>query len=159
MTAKTDRFENQISDFLWRGQPLVIGGATATWSTAPTYYIGLLTGAPSDSSAGTEVSGTGYARVAITASLTAFSGTQTPGSTTASTGTDGTIENNAVLSFARPDTTANWGSVGWFGIYDAASGGNLLEYAVVNGGTPVAIGPGVSTVQFAAGSLSLQEDN
>lgn len=159
MTAKTDYAENRLSDFLRRGQPLVIGGATATWNTPPIFYVGLLTAAPSDSAAGTEVSGTGYARVAITSSLTAWSGTQAPGSTTASTGSDGTIENNNAITFSRPDTTASWGNVSHFALYDAPSGGNMWDWGLVNNGTPVSIGSGVSTVQFAAGTLSLQEDN
>ncbi|MGZ8172565.1 MAG: phage tail fiber protein [Methylobacter sp.] len=158
MSAKSDYFENKLSDVLWRGQSLTIGSATLSWSEAPTYFLGLLKVAGSDSSAGTEISGGSYARQPLAASLANISGTQSAGSTTASSGTDGTVENNNVLTFAdMPDTTGANALVE-FGIYDAVTGGNLLERAVLNGGTPVQASAG-ATLTFAAGTLTLQEDN
>jgi len=156
MTAKTDYFENKLTDFLFRGQTLVIGGSTATWSAAPTFYIGLHTTSPTDSSAGTETSGGSYARQPIAASLANMAGTQSAGSTTASTGTNATTSNNNVITFTNMPDTSTVGLVS-FGIYDAVSGGNLLEYAALTG-QPIKASAG-ATLTFAAGALTIQEDN
>jgi len=77
----TDNYENSIADHLFRGQAL---SATSPAS----YYISLHTTSCTDSAAGTEVSGGSYARVAVTRSLTGWTGTH--GTTTgASSGTNG----------------------------------------------------------------------
>ena len=155
MSSKTDYFENKLTDVLWRGQSLTIGASTLSWSTAPTFYIGLLTTAPTDSSAGVEATGGSYARQPITAALANFAGTQAAASTLASSGTGGTTSNNAVITFSSmPDTTTT--TVKAFGIYDASTAGNLLEYASFL--TPVAASAG-ATMTFAAGALTIQEDN
>jgi hypothetical protein len=88
----------------------------------PTAYIALFTTAPIDDS-GTgaiEVSGGAYARVVTTQGT---SGTWAAASTT----TDPTTEANA-LAITFPTATANWGTVVAFGIYDAATAGNLLAW-------------------------------
>jgi len=159
MSSKTDYFENKLIDFLFRNQTLTIGSAVATWSTAPVFYIGLLKVAPTDSTAGTEHTGGSYARQPITASLTAMAGTQSAGSTTASSGTNGTTSNNASIVFSdMPDTSISGtnGSVA-FGIYDAVTGGNLLEWALLTS-QPILAATG-ATLTFAAGNLTIQEDN
>lgn len=144
MGALSDYLENKIVDHVLR----------ATAYTAPvTVYVGLLTAAPSDTGGGTEVSGNAYARVAITSGTAAWNNTQ--GNTTgASTGTDGTIENAAVITFPTP--TAGWGTVTHWGVYDAATAGNLLFYAPLTVSKTINTGDAVS---FAAGALSLQIDN
>lgn len=97
--------------------------------------------------------GNGYVRNAITASLTNWSGTQAQNSTTASTGTDGTIENSIQLTFAP---TADWGVAFGFAAWDAATGGNAWKYAANT--TPLAITAG-STPTFAVNAITLQEDD
>lgn len=145
MSALTDYLENIVIDWLLRA---------TTYTPPATLYIGLLTAAPSDAVGGTEVSGGSYARVAVTSGTSAWYNTQ--GNTTgASSGTDGTTENAAAITFPAP--TANWGSVVAFGIYDAASGGNLLIQSVL--GTPKTINAGDAAPSFAAGALSIQIDN
>jgi hypothetical protein len=128
MAAFTDFFENKLLDFLFRGAALTgVATATAAAGTGPaTLYIGLFTVAPTDSTAGTEVSGGNYARVAVTSSTTNWAGTQSAGSTTASSGTGGTTSNNSTITFNTP--SANWGTVTSFGIFDASTAGNLLIY-------------------------------
>ena len=153
MSSKTDYFENKLTDVLWRNQSLVVGGATLSWSSAPTYYVGLLTAAASDSSAGTEVTGGSYARQSVVASLANMAGTQSAGSTTASSGTGGTTSNNGTLTFASMPACTLVG----FAVYDASSGGNQLEYALLTG-QPIAVASG-ATVSFSAGQLTIQEDN
>ena len=144
MAALSDYLENKILDHILR----------ATAFTAPaSVHVGLLTAAPSDTGGGVEVSGGGYARVAVTSGTAAWNNTQ--GNTTgASTGADGTIENAAVVTFPTP--TAGWGTVTHFAVYDAATAGNLLFYAALTTAKTINTGDAVS---FAAGALSLQIDN
>ena len=146
MSAKTDYLENKIIDWLFRGQ---------TFTPPATLYVGLFTANPSDTGGGTEVTGGSYARVAVTGSLANWAGTQSAGSTTASSGTGGTTSNNNAITFPSP--TANWGVVTGFGVFDAASGGNLLIYGSLT--TSKTINNGDAAPSFAAGALTYQEDN
>ena len=78
--------------------------------TRPTsWYVGLFTSDPTDTgAAGTEVSGNGYARTAATFSVTGD-----------------TASNTAGVEFPAA-TGGDWGTVGWIGIMDASTGGNML---------------------------------
>lgn len=143
--ALTDYAENKIVDAVMRGQTL---GAPATW------YVALYTVCPTDSTAGTEVTGGSYARVAVTAGLTQWAGTQSAGSTTASSGTGGTTSNNATISFPTP--TAGWGTVVCWGLTDAASSGNLWIYSALTVNKTINNGDSVS---FSAGAATFQIDN
>lgn len=156
MAAMSDFLENKIIDWLFRGQAIGITGASAAAGSGPTsLYVGLLTAAPSDVGGGTEVTGGSYARVAIASSLTGWAGTQAAASTVASSGTSGTTSNNAAITFPAP--TASWGSIGWFGIYDAVTGGNLLFWGAL--GTAKTVNSGDAAPSFAAAALSIQIDN
>lgn len=82
--------------------------------TSPTaLYVGLFTTTPSDSTAGTEVSGGSYARQTVAFSFTS--------------GDPSSVTNTAQITF--PTSTASWGTVTHAGIYDALTGGNFLAYA------------------------------
>jgi hypothetical protein len=156
MSAFTDFLENKFIDWFFRAQAIGIAGATAAAGTGPAnLYIGLLTAAPSDSAAGTEVSGNAYARVAVASSLANWAGTQSAGSTTASSGSSGTTSNNNAVSFPTP-TPAGWGTVTHFGVYDSASGGSLLIQSALTASKVINAGDSVS---FAAGTLTVQADN
>jgi hypothetical protein len=146
MAAMTDYLENKIIDWLLRGQ---------SFTPPATVYVALFTAAPSDAGGGTEVSGGSYARVAVIASLANWAGTQSAGSTTASSGTTGTTSNNSSITFPAP--TANWGVVTHFGIFDAASSGNLLIWSAL--GTAKTINNGDAAPFFPAGALTFQDDN
>jgi hypothetical protein len=137
----SDFLENKLVDQLFRGQ---------TAPTTSTLYVGLLTSAPSDSGGGSEVSGGSYARVAVTSSLANWAGTQTAGSTAASSGSGGQTSNNVALTFPTP--TAGWGTVTHFGIYDASTGGNLLFWGTLTISKTV---NQADTVTFPAASLSI----
>lgn len=145
MAAMSDYLENKIIDQVFRGQ---------AYSFPATLYVGLFTAAPSDTGGGTEASGGSYSRASVAASLANFAGTQGAGTTVASSGTTGTTSNNGSITFATP--TASWGTVVAFGIFDAASGGNLLFYGTLT--ISKTINPG-DTVTFPAASLSIQIDN
>ena len=103
MAGFTNYLEDKVIAHLFGG----------TAYTAPgTWYVGLQTATPSDSAAGTEVSGGAYARQSVAWTI------QTGGTAQAS--------NTAALTF--PAATTDWGTVTHAGVYDAATGGNLVAY-------------------------------
>ena len=144
--ALTDHAENKLTDALWRAQSL---GAPGTW------YIGLDTVACTETGGGTEVTGGSYARVGVAASLAAWAGTQSSGSTTASSGTGGTTSNNAAITFPTP--TADWGQAVSFRVWDAASGGNAWLCQAL--ATPKTINNGDAAPVFNPAALTIQIDN
>lgn len=146
MAAMSDYLENKLVDFLLRAQAFV---------PPTTTYVALFTATPSDIGGGTEVTLGAYARVAITSGLAAWAGTQAASSTVASTGTNGTTSNNATITYPAP--TANWGTVTSFGIYDAATGGNLLFYATLTASKIISSGDAAPS--FAISALTFQIDN
>jgi len=96
---------------------LLNGTLNATTYTAPTtVYVSLWTSNPNDDGSGTEVSGGSYARVAV--------------SFATASGTSGEVLNDAAVEFAA--ATASWGVVGWIGINDAVSGGNLMYHTALD---------------------------
>jgi hypothetical protein len=137
----SDFLENKLIDQIFRGESA---------PTTSTLYVGLLTAAPSDSGGGTEVSGNNYSRASVSSTLANWAGTQSSGSTTTSSGTGGATSNNGAITFATP--SGNWGEVTHFGIYDAASSGNLLFYGSLTISKTINNG---DTVSFPAGSLSI----
>ena len=111
--------------------------------TAPvTVYAALYTAAPSDSGGGTEATGGAYARVAITNNATNWPAAAS-----------GAKSNGTVITF--PTATANWGTVTHFGVFDAATAGNLLNWGALT--TSQAVNTG-ATPSFAAGALSITLD-
>jgi hypothetical protein len=87
----------------------------ATAYTAPTnVYVGLFTSDPTDAGSGTEVSGGSYARQEVTFSSPS----------------NGVTSNSADIIFDQ--ATADWGIVGWIGIFDALTTGNLLYHTDLN---------------------------
>ena len=93
--------------------------------------------------------------MAVTSSLTAWDNTQAASSSAVSSGTTGTTRNQAAITFPAP--TANWGTVTGAGIYDAASGGNLLIYSTLTASKTV--NNGDAAPSFAANALTFQIDN
>lgn len=79
-----------------------------------TYYLALFLTDPTASATGTEVSGGGYARKIITF-----------GAPTLVAGKEQVV-NSADVDFGT--MTADVGTVAYWGVYDAVSGGNLLWY-------------------------------
>lgn len=105
----SDYLEGQLIDHLFR---------TNTWSKPSTLYFSLHTGDPGeDGATANEVSGNGYARVAVTpgdANFTAQADAS-PGRKT---------QNNVAITFPSP--TGAWGTITYVGVWSAASAGNLL---------------------------------
>jgi hypothetical protein len=156
MTAMSDFLENKLIDWFFRAQAIGVTGATAAAGTGPAnLYVALFTANPSDTGGGTEVSGGSYARVTVASSLANWAGTQSAGSTTASSGTGGTTSNNNAITFPTP--SANWGSITGVGIYDATTAGNLLFWGAL--GTAKTVNNGDPAPSFAAAALTVQIDN
>ena len=105
-----------------------------TYTSVATVYVSLWTSDPTDAGSGTEVSGGSYARTAVTF------GSPSNGVTT----------NSGDVTF--PTATASWGTVGWIGINDAATSGNLLYHTALD--TAKAIDSG-DIFKISTGNLSV----
>jgi len=103
--------------------------------TAPAaVYVALFTSDPTDAGSGTEVTGGSYARTAVTFAAPS----------------NGVSLSNADCTFTQ--ATAAWGTVGWIGIYDASTSGNLLYH------TPLDVSKAIDTgdiFKIVSGSLSV----
>lgn len=142
----SDFAENKMVDAVLRGQAL---------AAPATMFIALYTACPTDATAGTEVTGGSYARVAVTSSLANWAGTQAAASTVASSGTGGTTSNNATITFPAP--TANWGVVTCVGWMDASTAGNLWIYNALT--ISKTINNGDAAPSFGISALTFQVDN
>jgi hypothetical protein len=143
---------NSLIDRLIRGQSL-------TFETE--FYVSLFTVIPTRSTSGTELSTgagfTGYARQQVPADMTSWSGTQSDGSTTASSGTRDYISNNIEIEFVS-SLAAAWNGMVGVGLHDAVSGGNLLMFgSIVNSsGTAISVSRAIGEqVVFAPGELRI----
>jgi len=103
-----DFLEDELLDHTFAGQ---------SYAAPATHYIALYTVAPNGAGGGTEVSGNGYARVAVTANLTNWP---------ASVGS--AIANGAAFVFPTA-SGGNWGTIVAMAILDAATAGNFMGVA------------------------------
>lgn len=125
MSAMSDYLENEILDH-------ILG--TGAYTMPTTVYIGLSTASFNDDNSGTELSGSGYARVAAT--FSAASG--------------GTTSNSAAVEFAA--ATGSWGSISHFGVFDASTAGNLLIHGAFTTAKTIATG---DILKISAGDLDI----
>ena len=102
--------------------------------------MALFTAAPTDAGGGTEVTGGAYARLAVTNNATNFPAAAA-----------GAKSNGVDFTFVTA-AGANWGTVVAFGIFDAASAGNMLTWADLTVSKAVNDG---DTAKFTAGDLDL----
>lgn len=121
--------------------------ASATSFTPPATYVALFTSAPGDGDAGTEVSGGSYARVQVNQD----GATQPYWNAPIDDAGPQVIDNAGEIVF--PQATADWGTVTAVGIYDAATGGNLLYHGSLATSKSVTTN---DTFKFAAGDLDLK---
>ena len=136
--------QNKTIDFWFR---------SGTFPKPTAWYVALFTAPPSDAGGGTEVVGGSYARVNLPPLDTNWTATQ-GGTAGVSTGPSGTTTNAVTITYPAP--TANWGTVGYFGLYDAVAGGNLWIWDAlvvprpILGGDPApAFPPGALTITIA----------
>lgn len=106
-----------------------------SFTAVATPYVALYTSDPTDADTGTEVSGGSYARQSVTFGAPS----------------NGVTTNSADVTF--PTATGTWGTVGWIGIRDASTGGNLLYH------TPLDVSKSITSgdvFKIATGNLSVQ---
>lgn len=120
---------------------LATGQATSIWSTTPYVpYIGLFTVAPTDSAAGTECTGGGYARVS-TAGLWG-----TPAS--------GQVANSSAIALAAfTGTVSGAAPFVAFGLFTAITAGTLVIYGDLT--DPTKVFGASDTAAFPIGALIL----
>ena len=127
MSQATDYLEEKVLSALASLGSVDLSDGSVTAGTGG--FIGLLTGAPSDSSAGTEVTTTG----------TAYGRVQVGGSGQGSfTGSGGSVSNDT--EFRWSDATAAWGTITHVGLFDASTGGNLLVYGQLQSSVDIDVG-------------------
>lgn len=119
-------FANKLIDYIFRKQP---------YPQNLTLFVGLHHTLGEN---GEEVNAGGYSRASIPCSLSSWSGTQGPGTSTPSFGGTKLTTNNVAIQFPAP--TEDWGSVVAIGIYDSDVGGNLLMYSALNDATNIQAG-------------------
>jgi hypothetical protein len=105
-----------------------------TYTSPATVYVSLWTSDPTDAGSGTEVSGGSYARTAVTMAAPS----------------NGVSVSSADVTF--PQATASWGTVGWIGINDALTTGNLLYHTPLDASKTIDIG---DIFKIASGNLSV----
>lgn len=139
MSAISDYLEHAWLDMLASGSAF----------TAPSTYVALFTSDPTDAGTGTEVSGGSYARVQVNQD----GATQPYWNTIADSGSTKLADNNGAITF--PTATASWGTVTHVGVFDAATGGNLLYHGSLSASKTVGDG---DTFEIADGDLDLTLD-
>ena len=145
MAGFTNYLEDKIINHLFGDDT---GASGADHYTAPTtWYVGLQTASPSDSAAGTEVSGGAYARQAV--------------AWTIASGGTAQASNTAALVF--PAATTDWGTGTHAGIYDGSGGSaNLVAYETLtktdfSTANPKVVNTG-DIFKIDAGNLKIQLD-
>lgn len=133
--SKTDAVETDILN-------LFVGKATTIFTTTPiTPFIALFTTAPTESTAGTEVSGSSYARQSVIAASWTLSGTAPT-----------QAANNAAVNF--PVVTSTGYTVVGAGLMTLVTVGTLLRWATTTS-TALAVG---DNGQFAISAIVFTED-
>jgi hypothetical protein len=106
-----------------------------TYTSPATVYVGLYTTDPTDANTGTEVSSGSYARQSVTFAAPS----------------NGLSASDADVTF--PQATGNWGTVGWIGILDAATSGNLLYHSPLDSAKTIETG---DIFKIESGNLTVQ---
>lgn len=105
-----------------------------SYTSPAVVYLALYTSDPTDADTGTEVTGNGYARQAITFGAPS----------------NGVSTNSAAIEF--PQATGSFGTVTHVGIRDALTTGNLLFHTPLDASKTIATG---DVFRVAIGSLSV----
>lgn len=125
MAAISDYLENALINATLRN---------TTYTSPADVYVGLFTTDPTDDGSGTEVSGGSYARTIATFA----------------TPSNGSSSTNADVQF--PQATGNWGTITHFGIFDAATTGNLLYHGILTAAKTIETG---DVFKIASGNLTV----
>jgi hypothetical protein len=106
-----------------------------TYTSPTTVYVGLFTTDPTDAGSGTEVSGGSYARQ----------------SASFASPSNGVSSTDADITF--PQATGSWGTVGWIGIFDNLTSGNLLYHTALDTSKTIDVN---DIFKISSGSLTVQ---
>jgi hypothetical protein len=105
--------------------------------TRPTaWYVGLFTTDPGEASGGTEVSGNGYAREAVTFTVSGD-----------------TASNSAAVEFDA--ATGSWGTITHIAVFDASTSGNQIAYAALTASKAIDTG---DVLRISTGELDITLD-
>lgn len=108
--------------------------------TPPTIYVALSTDDPTDDGSGiAEPSGGSYARY-------------TTAGSDWNAASSGEITNATDFEFT--EATGDWGTIAYFALYDAVTGGNFLASGALDASKAVTSG---KTFRFAAGDISITQ--
>jgi len=125
--AKSNYLENKVIDHFL--------GTSST--TAPSnVFMALFTSNPTDANSGTEVSGNGYSRQAITFNAAS----------------SGSATNSSAETFTA--SGGNFGTITHFGIFDASSSGNLLYHGALTDDKVIEDG---DSLVVASGAITITE--
>lgn len=123
MSSFSDYLEEAVLNHVFRNSAL---------SAPASVHLALYTVAPTDAGGGTQMTGTGYARQAITFGAPSA----------------GAISNTAAVTFTAGGA---WSAAVAVGVFDASSAGNLLSWQTITSAT---LGNGDS-LTFAIGDLDI----
>lgn len=138
----SDYLSNRLIDLIWRDEAYV-------WPS--TLYAAYTVTAPTNASLGLEPGVGGYARVAVPSTLSGWTPTQGGLTEDLSTGTDGRIANQALVSFPVP--TADQGVATHGELLDAAVAGNLMFWRAL--AAPKSIVAGSSLPVFDSNAIGI----
>jgi hypothetical protein len=125
MAALSNYLENKLLDATLNN---------TAYTSPSTVYAALFLTDPTDAGTGTEVNGVSYTRVAMPFAAAS----------------SGTSLNSSVVQFDQ--ATTDWGTIAYFALFDASTGGNLLYHGALT--LPKTISTG-DVFQFAINSVSI----
>jgi len=106
-----------------------------TFTSPTTVYAALFTTDPTDAGSGTECTGSGYARKAITFAAPSNG-----------------VTTNSAAACEFDQATGSWGTITHFGIFDALTSGNLLYHGALTTSKTIASG---DVFKFATSSVTV----
>lgn len=112
--SKGNYLEDMVLNTLFRG---------GNFTKPATVYVGLHSADPTDAGTGTELSGGGYARAAVT---------NVAGSFTAPVNASGSQQVKNAAEIAFPESSGAQGNATHFAIWTASTGGSLLYHGDLN---------------------------
>ena len=125
--AKSNYLENKVIDHFL---------GTSSTSAPSNVFMALFTSNPTDANSGTEVSGNGYSRQAITFNAAS----------------SGSATNSSAETFTA--SGGNFGTITHFGIFDASTSGNLLYHGALTDDKVIEDG---DSLVVAAGAITITE--
>lgn len=125
MAAMSNYLENAVINAVLRN---------TSYTSPTTVYVALFTSDPTDAGTGTECTGSGYTRKAMTFGSPS----------------NGVSTNSAAVEFDQ--ATGSWGTITHMGLYDASTSGNLLLHGALTTSKVIEAG---DVFKFASTALAV----